>query len=56
MGIDPGNKILMYVVSESGERIKITKGYYNEISHISRNNKKMNTNIKKHNLFQVYED
>ena len=26
MGIDPGNKILLCVISESGKRIKITKG------------------------------
>jgi hypothetical protein len=50
MGIDPGNKILLYVVSESGKRIKITKNYYNEISHINRNNKKMKSRIKSFRL------
>jgi len=31
IGIDPGNKTLLYCVSETGKKIEISKGYYNKI-------------------------
>jgi len=60
IGIDVGNKVLLYCVSETGQEKIITKGYYNEKSHIRRNTKKMNKNIKENetikNLFKELSD
>lgn len=56
IGLDPGSKTLAHCVSETGKQIIIKKGYYNEISHITRNNKKMKNNIKKGNIQQVYDE
>ena len=55
MGGDPGNDVILYVVSECGKRIIITKAHYNEISHIKRNNKKIKKNMKESKMAEVYQ-
>ena len=54
IGIDPGNKSLLYCVSETGKKIEISKGYYNEISHITVNNLKNKNRIKEDNITEIY--
>ncbi len=54
IGIDPNNKIMCYCYSETGKPIKISKGYYNEISHITKNNRKMKRYIKESNMNDIY--
>jgi len=54
IGIDPGNKTLLYCVSETGKKIEISKGYYNEISHITVNNLKNKNRIKEDNMTEIY--
>lgn len=55
IAIDPNNDVLLYCVSETGQRIRITKGYYNEISHIRTNTKRMRKYIRQSNIKAVYE-
>lgn len=56
IGIDPNNKIMLYCVDENGKSIKISKGYFNEVSHITRNNKKVKNMIKEHNMKEIYDE
>ena len=39
-GIDPNNVTMLACVKDTGERVIVTKGEYNELSHITRNRKK----------------
>jgi hypothetical protein len=36
-GLDPGNGKMLNIMKSNGEMFTVTKGYYNEISHITRN-------------------
>jgi hypothetical protein len=56
IGDDPGNDKLASTTSETGKTINITKGYYNEISHINKNNNKMKEYIKDCNMFDIYDE
>jgi hypothetical protein len=39
-GIDPNNKAMLACVKDNGDRVVVTKGEYNELSHITLNRKK----------------
>jgi len=52
---DPNNKIMFYGCSETEIPIKVSKGYYNEVSHITKNTRKMKRYIKEDNMSQIYE-
>jgi hypothetical protein len=54
IGIDPGNKTLLYCVSETGKKIEINKGYYNEISHITKNNQIRKNKLRAFNMSEIY--
>lgn len=56
IGIDPNNGILLYCYSETGNKIKITKNYYNEISHIRKNTKKMKKYISQSDIAKIYKE
>lgn len=56
IGIDPNNDVLLYCYSETGNKIEITKGFYNEISHITMNNRKMKRYINKSSIKKIYKD
>ena len=55
IGIDPGNDVILYCQSESGKTIQIKKSYYNEISHITQNNKKIKKYIKESTIKDIYK-
>lgn len=40
VGVDPGNYKMLNFMKSDGEMFTVTKGYYNEISHITRNTHK----------------
>jgi len=54
-GIDANNGNMIYQVSETNKRTVITKKYYNEISHITKNLKIMNEKIKENGMTEIYE-
>lgn len=55
IAIDPNNDTLLYCVSETGKKIEISKGYYNELSHIRTNTKRMKKYIRQSNVKTIYE-
>jgi len=55
IGIDPGNDVILYCQSESGKVIRIKKSYYNELSHITSNNRKVKKYIKQSDIKDVYK-
>ena len=68
IGIDPNNKTLLYCYSlrakrvglvnlqtETGKKIEISKGYYNEISHINRNKNKEDNYRKLYKMNNIYD-
>jgi hypothetical protein len=55
-GIDSGNQYMISQVSEAGRSTIITKGYYNEISHINLNKRKQENLIKDCKMSDIYEE
>jgi len=55
IGIDPNNKIMLYGCSETEIPIKVSKGYYNETSHITKNTKKTKRYIKEDKMNEIYD-
>ena len=55
IGIDPNNNVLLYCYSETGKKMEITKGYFNNISHITLNTQKMKRYIKESNIMDIYK-
>jgi len=56
IGIDPGNNVILYCQSETGKVIRIKKSYYNNISHITHNTKKMKKYLKQNDMKNIYEE
>lgn len=54
-GIDTNNDKMIYQVSEADQSTVITKGYYNEISHINSNKTKNEKLIKTTKIDKVFE-
>ena len=54
--IDPNNDVMLYCYDESGKRIKVTKGYYLEKSHIRINNNKMKKYIRNDKINLIYKE
>ena len=55
-GIDSGNQNMIYQVSEAERSTIITKGYYNEISHINLNKRKQDELIKDCKMNDIYKE
>jgi hypothetical protein len=55
-GIDSGNQNMIYQVSEAERSTVITKGYYNELSHINLNKRKQDKLIKDCKMNDIYKE
>ncbi len=55
-GVDSGNKYMIAQVSEAERSTIITKGYYNEISHINLNKRKIDKFIKEDKMDEIYKE
>jgi hypothetical protein len=47
---------LLVTRRETGNKLNITKRYFNEISHITRNNREHRKNIRKSEIYKFYEE
>lgn len=56
MAIDPNNDVMLYCISECGKKIEITKNYFNNISHITKNTRKKNKYIKDAGVKEIYNN
>lgn len=54
IGIDPNNDVILSCRSETGKKLDITKNYYNDISHITKNTKKMKKYVKTSSIKEIY--
>jgi hypothetical protein len=55
-GIDSGNQYMISQVSEADRSTIITKGYYNELSHINLNKRKQERLIKDCKMDKIFEE
>jgi hypothetical protein len=55
-GIDSGNQYMISQISEAGRSTIITKGYYNELSHINLNKRRQEKLIKDCKMNDIYKE